>query len=107
MEENSLDFVFLNWLLMFLEDDETEILMNRIYKWLKPGGELFFRESCAIIRSKGETGGYYAHYRPLSFYDSLVAKKFTLIKEGHINTYLLNFADPLQCYWHSKKTMSC
>lgn len=40
-EENSFDFVFFNGLLMYLEDDEMELLLQRIAGWLKPSGELF------------------------------------------------------------------
>lgn len=103
MEDNSFDFIFLNWLLMYLEDDEVEVLMKRIARWLKPAGELFLRESCDVTRSKNTKNGYYAHYRTLSYYDKLVKGKFTLVKEGHIRTYVNCFADPLQCYWHCRK----
>ncbi|HEX2579869.1 MAG TPA: methyltransferase domain-containing protein [Rhabdochlamydiaceae bacterium] len=98
----SFDFVFLNWLLMYLEDDQIIILIERIYDWLKPHGELFFRESCALKRIKNTRDGYYAHYRTLAEYDALI-KGFTLVKEGHIQAYVHAFADPLQCYWHCKK----
>lgn len=102
-EEASFDFVFLNWLLMYLEDPQVKILIERIHSWLKPQGELFFRESCAIKRIKNTTNGYYAHYRTLAEYDALV-KEFTLVKEGHIQAYVHAFADPLQCYWHCRKS---
>ncbi len=102
-EESSFDFVFLHWLLMYLEDDQMKLLFDRIHSWLKPQGELFFRESCRVKRIKNTTDGYYAHYRTLFEYDQLV-KDFTLVKEGHIQAYVHAFADPLQCYWHCKKT---
>jgi phosphoethanolamine N-methyltransferase len=103
MEDNSLDFAFLNWLLMYLEDDEVEVLLSRIHRWLKPHGELFFRESCDVSRSKNTRNGYFAHYRSLWEYDDFVKEKFTLLKEGHMKTYVDYFADPLQCYWHCQK----
>jgi phosphoethanolamine N-methyltransferase len=76
-EEASFDFVFLHWLLMYLEDHQMKLLIERIHRWLKPQGELFFRESCAVKRIKNTTDGYYANYRTLAEYDELV-KKFTL-----------------------------
>ncbi|MBS0647927.1 MAG: methyltransferase domain-containing protein [Verrucomicrobia bacterium] len=103
MEDHSLDFIFLNWLLMYLEDHEVEVLLDRIHRWLRPEGELFFRESCDVMRSKNTKNGYFAHYRSLSEYDAFVKEKFTLLKEGHLRTYVHCFADPLQCYWHCRK----
>ncbi len=103
LKEASFDFVFLHWLLMYLEDDQMNLLIERIHTWLKPQGELFFRESCAVTRTKNTTQGYYAHYRTLAEYDTLI-KNFTLLKEGHIQAYVHAFADPLQCYWHCRKS---
>lgn len=42
----SFDIVFSNWLFMYLSDEETEQLLQKSLSWLKPGGTLFFRESC-------------------------------------------------------------
>lgn len=42
----SIDFVFSNWLLMYLSDDEVKCFIQKILGWLRPGGFLFFRESC-------------------------------------------------------------
>jgi phosphoethanolamine N-methyltransferase len=107
IEDQSFDFIFINWLLMYLEDKEVEDLMERIDRWLKPAGALFFRESCDVSRSKNTKNGYYAHYRTLSYYDQLVNKRFILVKEGHIRAYVNCFADPLQCYWHCRKKPVC
>ena len=89
---------------MYLEDDQMKLLFERIHRWLKPQGELFFRESCRVKRIKNTTDGYYANYRTLFEYDQLV-KDFTLVKEGHIQAYVHAFADPLQCYWHCKREL--
>jgi phosphoethanolamine N-methyltransferase len=102
-EENSFDFVFFNWFLMYLEDDEMELLLQRIARWLKPSGELFFRESCDLKRSGTKKSGYHVNYRSLAEYDAVVKKHFTLVKEGNIKTYVYHFADPFQCYWHCQK----
>lgn len=42
----SFDLVFSNWLLMYLSDDELDRLARKALEWLKPGGHIFFRESC-------------------------------------------------------------
>ncbi|XP_076015723.1 phosphoethanolamine methyltransferase isoform X2 [Genypterus blacodes] len=43
---NSLDVIFSNWLLMYLSDKELKALTENMLCWLRPGGFLFFRESC-------------------------------------------------------------
>lgn len=42
----SFDVVFSNWLLMYLSDQELKSLADKFLMWLRPGGHLFFRESC-------------------------------------------------------------
>ncbi|XP_061690357.1 phosphoethanolamine methyltransferase isoform X1 [Syngnathoides biaculeatus] len=43
---NSVDFIFSNWLLMYLSDEEMQMLLKKMLRWLRPTGTLFFRESC-------------------------------------------------------------
>lgn len=97
------DFIFINWLFLYLEDVEVEVLLDRIHQWLSPSGMLFFRETCDPVRSNNSTNGYFAQYRTLSFYDAAVKEKFTILKEGSIQAYIDCFADPTQCYWLVKK----
>ena len=40
------DLVFSSWLLMYLSDQEIATLVEKTARWLKPGGRVFFRESC-------------------------------------------------------------
>lgn len=42
----SIDFIFSNWLLMYLNDEELQSFVEKMLGWLRPGGFLFFRESC-------------------------------------------------------------
>lgn len=42
----SIDFIFSNWLLMYLSDEELKTFIKKSLSWLRPGGFLFFRESC-------------------------------------------------------------
>ncbi|XP_043931612.1 phosphomethylethanolamine N-methyltransferase-like isoform X2 [Protopterus annectens] len=46
LQKNSFDLIFSNWLFMYLSDAEIVRLTQRMLEWLKPGGFLFFRESC-------------------------------------------------------------
>lgn len=102
-EENAFDFIFVNWLFMYLEDVETHLLIHRIHSWLKPKGKLYMRESCRIPQENRQSTDYPVHYRTPMYYDSLAAGKFTLLKEGSIQTFIDLFADPLQCYWLFEK----
>jgi len=40
------DFVFSNWLMMYLDDEEVYNLAEKFYTWCAEGGYIFFRESC-------------------------------------------------------------
>jgi len=46
LDEASYDFVFSNWLMMYLNDEEVEKLANKFVEWCSVGGYIFFRESC-------------------------------------------------------------
>jgi len=46
MENQRFYFVFSNWLMMYLDDTETQNLAQKMFDWTKPGGYIFFRESC-------------------------------------------------------------
>jgi phosphoethanolamine N-methyltransferase len=62
-EENSLEFVFANWILLYLSDKEMEILVKRMAGWLTAQGKIFFRETCSPLLTR-PTPGNPAHYRP-------------------------------------------
>ncbi|CAN1856402.1 Phosphoethanolamine N-methyltransferase [Linum perenne] len=66
--EGSMDLIFSNWLLMYLSDAEVEKLAERMVKWLKVGGCIFFRESC--FHQSGDSKRKYnpTHYREPRFY---------------------------------------
>ncbi|KAF2317475.1 hypothetical protein GH714_022616 [Hevea brasiliensis] len=65
--EGSVDLIFSNWLLMYLSDKEVENLAERMVKWLKVGGYIFFRESC--FHQSGDSKRKYnpTHYRSPDF----------------------------------------
>ncbi|CAI5730069.1 unnamed protein product [Hyaloperonospora brassicae] len=64
----SFDVIFSNWLFMYLSDAEVQAFAAKAVQWLRPGGQLFFRESCFrqsgdVARSANPT-----HYRHPAFY---------------------------------------
>ena len=106
---NSFDFLFINWLLMYLEDDQVETLQKRIGQWLKPGGQMFFRESC-ITDSKGNmpqkdsvekgmTNHAHSHYRDPEFYLDVFLGEFELEKQGNIAIYEQKYNNPNQLFF--------
>jgi len=99
-EPASFDFVFMNWLLMYLDDQQIVLLRDRIHQWLRVGGTLFFRESCLW---EGLTAGSLknnpARYRPDIHYTSLFENDFRLLHQGNIKVYEQRFNIPNQCYW--------
>jgi len=95
--EGAFDLIFINWLLMYLDDVEVLTIAMRIKNWLKPGGVLFFRESCAASAKSNPHQGVY--YRPLSFYQKMMDPLLTLQSSGSIQAHIDHFANPFQCYW--------
>ena len=99
-EPESFDFVFMNGLLMYLDDQQMILLRDRIRQWIRVGGTVFFRESCFV----GSTGGLPskdnpARYRPDSQYTRLFEDGFGLLNRGNVKMYEERFNNPYQCYW--------
>jgi phosphoethanolamine N-methyltransferase len=99
-ERESFDFVFMNWLLMYLNDQQIALLRDSIRQWLKVGGTLFFRESCL---SEGYTPGSLknnpATYRPDIQYTRLFEDGLRLLHQGNVKVYEQRLNRPNQCYW--------
>lgn len=68
----SADLVFSNWLLMYLSDEEVAALTTRIMKWLRPGGHIFFRESCFHQSGDHKRKNNPTHYRQPSQYTKVL-----------------------------------
>jgi len=99
-EPESFDFVFMNWLLMYFDDQQVALLRDRIHQWLRVGGTLFFRESCLWEGSKlGSLKNNPARYRPDIQYTRLFEDDFRLLHQGNIKVYEQRFNRPNQCYW--------
>lgn len=111
MENNSLDMVFSNWLFMYLDDDECHKLMTNIMNWLRPGGRVFIRESCATIVARHEVRPVptpeiirgpevYARMLTAPQTDSYM---FKIVKTAPVETYIKMYQDPNQVYWLIEK----
>jgi len=102
------DFIFGNWILQYLEDQEVKTLLDNIYNGLKIGGIVFFREGLKTnfegrVPRKSQNP---AHFRDnASIYDEWFLKaNLDIIEQGQIQTYDVIFNNPNQHYWILKKT---
>ncbi|OIW10134.1 hypothetical protein TanjilG_21971 [Lupinus angustifolius] len=88
ISEGSIDLIFSNWLLMYLSDNEVEKLAERMMKWLKDDGYIFFRESC--FHQSGDSKREYnpSHYREPRFYTKVF--KECNISDSTGNTFELS-----------------
>jgi cyclopropane fatty-acyl-phospholipid synthase-like methyltransferase len=113
-EAESFDFIFSNWLLMYLSDEEVSAFFTNCLKWLKPGGKLFFRESC-MHRSGDATRSfnpsryrhpneYFAHSLESRIADA--SMRFCVLEHGRIATYVKVKNNPNQFYWMLRKVRS-
>lgn len=79
----SFDFVFSNWLLMYLADVEVEALCLNALTWLAPMGFFFFRESC--FRPSGDrkrVGHNPTHYRDPRWYRKTCEEQSVVEADG-------------------------
>ncbi|KAM3200334.1 phosphomethylethanolamine N-methyltransferase [Capsicum annuum] len=78
----SVDLIFSNWLLMYLSDGEVQSLVERMVKWLRVGGYVFFRESCFHQSGDHKRKSNPTHYREPRFYTKV-------FKEFHLSADML------------------
>ncbi|KAF9667536.1 hypothetical protein SADUNF_Sadunf15G0033400 [Salix dunnii] len=90
--EGSVDLIFSNWLLMYLSDKEVENLVERMVKWVKVDGFIFFRESC--FHRSGDSKRKYnpTHYREPRFYTKIcwIWKKVSSYEDKGFQRFLDN-----------------
>ncbi|XP_041930038.1 phosphoethanolamine methyltransferase isoform X1 [Alosa sapidissima] len=70
--QNSFDLIFSNWLMMYLSDEELRKLIEKMLSWLRPGGHLFFRESCFHQSGNCKRDFNPTHYRTPALYNHLM-----------------------------------
>jgi phosphoethanolamine N-methyltransferase len=93
----SFDLVFASGIFMYLDDPELAAASIKIHTWIKPGGYLFFRDSCSAQAKT--TPIDFANLRTLHYYHQLMDPLFQHIHSGSIQAYIDLFANPFRCYW--------
>lgn len=110
----SVDLIFSNWLLMYLSDREVENLAERMIKWLKVGGFVFFRESCFHQSGDSKRKNNPTHYREPRFYTKVFKEchmsdgsgnsfELSLISCKCIGAYVRNKKNQNQICWIFQK----
>ncbi|XP_068647147.1 phosphoethanolamine N-methyltransferase 1-like [Aristolochia californica] len=116
-EPESMDLIFSNWLLMYLSDTEVEKLVERMVKWLKVGGYIFFRESCFHQSGDCKRRHNPTHYREPRFYTKIFKEcqtqdssgnsfELNLITTKCIGAYVRNKKNQNQICWIWQKVRS-
>jgi phosphoethanolamine N-methyltransferase len=105
-QPNTFDIVFSNWLLMYLSDDEVQTLANNCLNWLKPGGRIFFRESCFHRSGNAPRTWNPTVYRdPRSYFQFFNSargsdgSRFQLCKTSCVHAYVRIKNNPNQVWW--------
>ncbi|XP_059453480.1 phosphomethylethanolamine N-methyltransferase [Corylus avellana] len=88
ISEESMDLIFSNWLLMYLSDKEVEYVVERMIKWLKVGGFIFFRESCFHQSGDSKRKCNPTHYREPRYYTKVF--KECHLTDGSGNSFELS-----------------
>ena len=112
---NSFDIVFSNWLLMYLSDEEVQTLATNCLNWLKPGGRIFFRESCFHRSGNAPRRWNPTIYRdPRTYFKFFNAargtadggSRFQLCKTSCVHAYVRMKNNPNQVWWIWEKCTS-
>jgi phosphoethanolamine N-methyltransferase len=112
---NSFDLIFSNWLLMYLNNEDTGRYAYNNLMMLRPGGFTFFRESHfrpAGVRSQSVNPTI---YRSLMEYQNFFSSArytddkndtyfFELVYAGNCQTYVQQKGNPAQVYYLWRKT---
>jgi len=91
------DLVFSNWLLMYLSDEEVQRFATNAMLWLKPGGSLFFRESCFRQSGNAARNINPTQYRRPGAYTDIFSA-VTAVEDGTKYTFELRRMQPVQTY---------
>ncbi|KAG0491036.1 hypothetical protein HPP92_007899 [Vanilla planifolia] len=115
--DGSIDIIFSNWLLMYLSDKEVQQLTEKMVKWLKVGGFIFFRESCFHQSGDSKRKVNPTHYREPRFYTKVFKEcqtydglgspfELSLITCKCIGAYVRNKKNQNQICWLWQKVKS-
>ncbi|XP_023814860.1 phosphoethanolamine N-methyltransferase isoform X1 [Oryzias latipes] len=113
--QHSVNFIFSNWLLMYLSDEELKAVMEKMLNWLQPGGFLFFRESCNHRSGDSKRDFNPTLYRSEAQYTHLVSSLeveapqggqkfgFDIVLKKKVQTYVEIKNNPNQICWLLQK----
>lgn len=104
--DESMDLIFSNWLLMYLSDQEVEKLAERMVKWLKVGGYIFFRESCFHQSGDHKRKNNPTHYRVPRFYTKVFKECYLNAGKGKSFELSLIACKCLGSYVRNKKNQN-
>jgi phosphoethanolamine N-methyltransferase len=98
---HSLDVVFTNWLMMYLSDDEVQMLAKRVLSWLRVGGYFFVRESCFhpsgnMPRNSGNPTFYRDPSKYCELFQVITNENGPLFEGGH--EFELQYATSVKTY---------
>lgn len=96
--EGSFDFIFSNWLMMYLTDAEVQALADKMLKWVTPQGHVFFRESCRKQSGDVQRTNNPSKYREPDLYRDIFESVFDTSVEDHIFRFDLVQTRPIQAY---------
>ncbi|XP_066438353.1 uncharacterized protein [Eleutherodactylus coqui] len=97
------DFIFSNWLFMYLTDEEIVALTQKMLGWLRPGSYLFFRESCFYPSGDCERTCNPTVYRTPAQYNHLLTSAYS--KSGD-NGFEIVMSKSVQTYIKVKKNQN-
>lgn len=110
---NSFDLIFSNWLMMYLSDVELGTLAQKMLGWLRPGGHLFFRESCFHQSGDCKRDFNPTHYRTPAHYNHLLTSAkwqsdkeacgFDIVLTKTVQTYIKMKKNRNQVCWLMQK----
>uniref|UniRef100_A0A1I7ZV71 phosphoethanolamine N-methyltransferase n=2 Tax=Steinernema glaseri TaxID=37863 RepID=A0A1I7ZV71_9BILA len=124
LDSNSVDLVFTNWLMMYLNDGEVMQFLNNAIRWLRPEGYLHLRESCSepsTARSKStmhsNTDSNPTSYRFSSLYIKLLRTiryrcpegklwRFEVLWSASVPTYVQSQSNWRQVHWLVRKVLA-
>ncbi|VDK28864.1 unnamed protein product [Gongylonema pulchrum] len=99
------DFVFTNWLLMYLSNEEVIAFLQKTLEWLRPNGYMHIRESCTHASSGSTTDSLHStqednptQYRYSSVYMQLFRNIRYKDKMGHLYEFELLWASSVPTY---------
>uniref|UniRef100_A0AAY5EBT5 phosphoethanolamine N-methyltransferase n=1 Tax=Electrophorus electricus TaxID=8005 RepID=A0AAY5EBT5_ELEEL len=117
LAKSSFDLIFSNWLLMYLSEEELISLEKKMLSWLRPGGYLFFRESCFHQSGDCKRDFNPTHYRTPAHYNHLMTSVtweesgeqgihiygFDTILSRNVHTYIKMKKNQNQVCWLMQK----